>query len=156
MSSDDDFIRSLTESNSVWFIALLAALGNVQERAQVSSAISTLDCSRIIANELTNQRGTRGRTPDGWMEPADYLRELSNKHLQRVIRSQMFDFMHQHMPKVVSAPFKQEPWKNDDRLMQLATKRPLRFVTDQQGRQHFGLELGFAHSEDFARFLGPY
>jgi hypothetical protein len=93
VSPDDDFIRSLTESNSVRFIALLAALGNVQECAQVSSAIGTLGCGRIIANELTNQRGTRGRTPDSWMEPADDLRELSNEYLQRVISSQMFDLM---------------------------------------------------------------
>jgi hypothetical protein len=58
------------------------------------------------------------------------------------------------MPNVVSAPFEQEPWKYDDRLMQLATKRALRFVTDQQARQHFGPELGFARSEDFVGFLG--
>jgi hypothetical protein len=90
------------------------------------------------------------------MEPADDLRELSNEYLQRVIRSQMFDFMYQHIPQVVSAPFEQEPWQYDDRLMQLATKRTLRFVTDQQARQHFGLELGFANSKDYARFLGSY
>jgi hypothetical protein len=64
--------------------------------------------------------------------------------------------MRKHMTQVVAIPFQQEPWKYDDRLMQLATEGTLRFVADQEGRQHFGREPSSVYTEDFACFFGSH
>jgi hypothetical protein len=55
MRSRDDLVGRPAEADSLCLIGLLAALGNVQECSQISSAIGTLGSGRIIAYELANQ-----------------------------------------------------------------------------------------------------